>query len=197
MTSLFNFRAFPLLMTERLILRELTRDDTESVFAIRGDPEVTRLNTGKPYTQPQQAALLIDHINRDYREKLSIRWGICLREERRVIGLCGYNFWLRSERRASVGYDLARAYWGRGIMSEALGAVVAFGFLRMGLTRIEADAHQDNFASMRVLEKVGFRRYGVEIEADENGAMFNLVLFAMTRGDFDKKQEEESWAGQS
>lgn len=74
-------------------------------------------------------------------------------------------------------------------MSEALGAVVAFGFLRMGLTRIEADAHQDNIASMRVLEKVGFTRCGVEIEADESGAMVTLVLFAMTRGDFDRNHE--------
>lgn len=182
----FDFAVFPLLATPRLILRELNANDVESVFRIRSDYEVTKYNTGPAYQHLDQAADLIEAITNSYREQDEIRWGITLRQgDNSVIGLCGYNYWNRRDHRGSIGYDLARAYWGYGIMTEAIQAVVTFGFEQMGLNRIEADADARNVASIRVLEKIGFRREGIQREQFFDGGIFHdLVLFSLLKSEY-------------
>jgi ribosomal-protein-alanine N-acetyltransferase len=184
-TSLFDFTVFPRLETPRLILRELVAQDAEAVFRVRGDYEVTKYNIGNAYQRPEQAVDLIAAIAQAYQEKAELRWGITLKSDDTVIGMCGFNYWMRPDSRASVGYDLARAYWGQGIMTEAIRAVIAFGFERMNLNRIEADADARNPASGRVLEKVGFRREGIQREQFfENDTFNDLMLFALLRREY-------------
>jgi ribosomal-protein-alanine N-acetyltransferase len=184
--SLFDFTDFPRIETPRLILRELIAQDAEAIFRIRGDYEVTKYNIGAAYQRPEQASDLIAAIAQAYQEKAELRWGIALKKDDTVIGMCGFNYWIRPDSRASVGYDLAHAYWGQGIMTEAIRAVIAFGFERMNLNRIEADADARNPASGRVLEKVGFRREGIQREQFfENGLFNDLILFALLRRDYE------------
>lgn len=193
MTDLFNFAEFPILQTERLILREIVRADAEAVFRIRSDYQVVQYNGGVPYTRIEQAHELIESMAKTYREKRELRWGITLKGDDTVIGMCGYNYWSRQDYRASIGYDLERAYWGQGIMPEALQAVVQFGIERMWLNRIEADASAENAASIRVLRKLGFQQEGIQREQYyENGAFHDLVLFSLLRRDY--FHTETSWA---
>lgn len=188
MSELFNFSKFPLLETRRLLLRELHPMDAEAIFDIRGDALVTRYNGGMPYESLHQAARLINEIQQDYRDQRALRWGITLKEDGdRVIGMCGFNYWIRRDYRASIGYDLARAYWGRGIMTEAVRGVIRFGFEYMGLNRIEADADIHNLASHRVLEKAGFQREGIQREQFfERGMFGDLLLFSLLRRDYEQ-----------
>ncbi len=180
MTELFDFGTFPILSTARLCLRELVQSDAAAVFAIRSDFEVTRFNTGLAYDRLEQARDLIQAIRTGYTDGAELRWGITLKGESTVIGMCGFNYWVRHDRRASIGYDLARAYWGQGLMTEAVQAIVDFGFTKMNLNRIEADADGRNPASARVLEKVGFRNEGIQYEQFyENGGFYNLHLFGL------------------
>jgi len=184
--DLFDFTTFPTLETPRLFLREIIASDAEAIFRIRGDYEVTQYNIGPAYERLEQAADLIAAMAQAYREQAEVRWGITLKGDDRLIGMCGFNYWIRQDARASIGYDLARIYWGQGIMSEAIGALVAFGFGRMGLNRIEADADARNPASGRVLEKVGFRREGLQREQFyEDGAYNDLLLFALLRREYE------------
>ncbi|NWF69499.1 MAG: GNAT family N-acetyltransferase [Chloroflexi bacterium] len=182
---MFDFSTFPVLETQRLTLRALVDTDAAAVWAIRGDYEVTKYNTGAPIRTPIEAALIIQAINADYREKIAVRWGIARKDNDAVIGMCGFNYWDRANFRASVGYDLARAYWGQGLMPEALRRVVRFGFEEMGLNRIEADSSALNTASARVLEKVGFRQEGLQREQYyEEGQFYDLMLFALLKREF-------------
>jgi [ribosomal protein S5]-alanine N-acetyltransferase len=182
---MFDFSYFPTLRTQRLILRELVPEDAEAIFAIRGDYEVTRLNTGEAYYRVEQAAALIRSIRNAYDEQSELRWGITLKGTNVVIGMCGYNYWVRRDYRGCIGYDLARAYWGQGIMTEAVRSVIRFGFERMQLNRIEADASAENIASIRVLEKLGFKQEGIEREQYyEDGQFHDLVLFALLRREY-------------
>jgi [ribosomal protein S5]-alanine N-acetyltransferase len=184
-TSLFDFTVFPLLETPRLILREIVPADTDAIFRIRGDYEVTKYNSGAAYEHPEQAADLIGAMAHAYQEGTELRWGITLKGTDTVIGMCGFNYWIRRDCRASIGYDLAHAYWGTGIMTEAIRAIIDFGFDRMALNRIEADADARNLASARVLEKVGFKREGLQQEQFYESGMFNdLMLFALLRKDY-------------
>jgi [ribosomal protein S5]-alanine N-acetyltransferase len=185
MTGNFDFETFPVLSTERLILRELKASDAEAVMKIRGDYEVTKYNTGEAYEFLWQAQDLIAGIAAEYSQKRELRWGITLRQEDTVIGLCGFNYWSRRDHRASIGYDLARAHWGKGIMPEALTAVLEFGYTRMGLNRIEADTSIYNVNSQQVLRKLGFQQEGHQREQYyENGAYHDLLLFSLLKREF-------------
>lgn len=190
-TTLFEFEAFPTLQTPRLVLREIMPEDDDAVFRLRADVEVTRYNTGRPYTHLDQARDLIDDIRRGFDDRRELRWAITLKAEpqpRRLIGMCGYNFWLRQDRRASIGYDLLRSYWGKGIMTEALDAVLAFGFSRMDLNRIEADVSTENIASRRVLEKLGFTYEGTQREQYyEWGDFHDLELYSLLRREYERR----------
>lgn len=185
--TLFDFSSFPMLETPRLILREIIPEDAPAIFRIRGDYEVTRYNSGAAYTHIQQAGQLIANMLAAYLEKRELRWGITLKGEPAagVIGMCGYNYWEHTDQRASVGYDLAQAFWGRGIMPEALQAIFEFGWTRMGLNRIEAGTSIYNTASVRVLEKLGFRQEGHQREQYyEDGHFHDLLLFALLRREY-------------
>lgn len=187
---MFDFTAFPDLYTERLLLREPLPRDAEDIFAFRADPDVTRLNIGAPYYRLEQAEALISAIAQGFRAGSELRWVITFKDDAaqdglgRVIGMVGYNYWNRHDRRAQVGYDLARAHWGAGLMTEALAAVVRFGFAQMDLNRIEADCSADNIGSVRVLEKLGFQREGVlrdQYYDDEDHQFHDLLMFALLR----------------
>jgi len=179
------FTKFPVIETERLILREINTVDTEAVFAIRGDYEVTKYNSGAAYTELDQAENLIKGIQEEYQLKSALRWGITLKAEDCVIGMVGFNYWNRTDNRGSVGFDLARAYWRRGIMREALRSTLNFGFINMGLHRIEADASIYNEASIGLLKSIGFQQEGIQREQYyEDDTYHDLVLLAILENDW-------------
>lgn len=187
MKPAFDFTTFPVLHTPRLILRAIVASDAEAILSIRGDVRVTRLNSGKPMQSIDEARDLIEKGRQAYDDHRRVDWGIALgaTPDAGLIGRIGYNYWLRQDRRASIGYDLGYIYWGNGIMTEALQAVVEFGFEQMRLNRIEADTDAENYGSMRVLEKVGFKREGVQREQYfEWDSFHDLVMFALLRRDF-------------
>ena len=181
MNELFDFQEFPMLETERLILREIVASDDKAIFAIRGDYEVTKYNIGRAYTSVERVQQLITAMAEAYEAKKELRWGISLKGSGEVIGMCGYNYWNRTDYRGSIGFDLARAHWRKGIMREALVAIVTFGFEKMSLNRVEADASVYNEASIRLLKKLGFQQEGHQREQYfEDGAYHDLLLFAVT-----------------
>jgi ribosomal-protein-alanine N-acetyltransferase len=90
----------------------------------------------------------------------AINWGIALPDDE-LIGKANLFHFDTGNRRAEVGYVLQRRYWNRGLMSEALTAVLDWAFGELALHRIEADVDPDNRASLALLEKFGFRCEGV------------------------------------
>ncbi len=182
---MFDFQEFPIIQTERLILRQMTLKDTDAVFAIRSDYEVTKYNIGKAYTEKSQAEDLIKGIQEEYEEQKAVRWGITLKAENTVIGMTGFNYWHQVDNRGSIGFDLAQAYWRKGIMREAVTAMINFGFAEMKLHRIEADASRYNTASIGLLKSLGFQQEGIQREQYyEDGAYHDLLMFALLEGDW-------------
>jgi [ribosomal protein S5]-alanine N-acetyltransferase len=102
-----------------------------------------------------------------------------------VIGTCGYHAWVKTHQRAEIGYELARSYWGQGVMAEAISALLAFGFAEMGLNRVEAMVLTGNIASARFLEKLNFQKEGLLQEYEFiQGKARDVLLFSMLRKDF-------------
>jgi len=186
-TPTFDFASFPILRTRRLILREIVPADAAALFRVRGDLRVTRLNSGKPMQALDEARELIEKGRQAFLDQRRLDWGITFIDKPSLIGRCGFNYWLQQDRRASIGYDLGYSYWGHGIMTEAVHAMIAFGFQRMNLNRVEADVAAENIGSIRVLEKVGFQREGLQREQYfEWDEFHDLVLFSLLRKDFVK-----------
>jgi ribosomal-protein-alanine N-acetyltransferase len=180
---MFDFTTFPVLETERLILRGMTHDDARALLLIRGDPRVTRYNTVPVLRTLEDAHDMIERVHQAYEDQYRIDWGIVWREQPEVglVGRIGFNYWLRDEARSSVGYDVSFAWWRRGIATEALRTVVGFGFSDMHLREVNADAFRQNRASCRVLEKVGFRYIGMESDYD-TGVLRHRMHYTLTAG---------------
>lgn len=154
-----SFVPFPTLETDRLVLRSLCLDDAPGLHAIYSDPEVTRYSARSRTLEAVRARLqgVLDGAALG----TSIRWGLTLRGRDALVGAAGFWRWDKTSSRAELGYELARAEWGKGLMTEALRAIVRFGFDVMDLHSAEASVDPRNVASIRVLEKIGFRQEGL------------------------------------
>ena len=173
------FSAFPEIETERLILREIMPDDAAAVARIFGDAEVMRFYDLETCDSIEQARALIDFFDESFEVERAIRWGIVRKDEDVVIGTCGY-VWLR-EYRGEIGYELAREAWRQGIMSEALDAILEFGFEQLGLNRIEALVMTYNVASAALLRSLGFTEEGVLRQHDFfKGQFHDMRLFSLS-----------------
>jgi ribosomal-protein-alanine N-acetyltransferase len=182
-TAAMVYGVFPRLETDRLVLRELTSGDAHDLFQIFSNSEVTRYYDLDTFTRMQQAAELIDRFRQRYERQIGLRWALTLKEDPGgVVGTCGYNIWIQSSNRSVLGYDLARGCWGQGLMTEALAAIIEFGFEKMSLNRIEALAFRENEASHRMLEKLGFECEGVLREYEFlKGAYVDMSLHSLLR----------------
>ena len=154
------FAAFPVIETERFLLRAVTLDDVADMFRVMSDPQVTRYFGRLPMAMPADAQDRVQMIQAAFQEQNGVRWAIADRANGKLIGTCGFWRLIKAHDRAEIGYELAQDWWGQGVMTEALGAMLQFGFTRMGLHSIEAQIHPANNGSRRVLEKLGFVQEG-------------------------------------
>lgn len=171
---------FPQLKTDRLILREHRPQDQEAVFSIFSDVVVTRYYLVQPFTQLAQAeAVVQSRMTRFYEDK-GIRWAIAWQEDGALLGSCGFSGSLQARGVWELGYELARPYWNRGIMTEALRACISYACKTWQPARIEAQILPENQASRRVLEKIGFRWTRLREGAGYlNGRSYDLALFVL------------------
>ena len=179
--SRFDFSTFPVLKTTRLVLRELYEGDADDIFVFRSDPEVQKYN-GVPMADVAEVAGMVQFSRDQFAGQHGLLWAVERTDDHRVVGLVGLSY-DSYHARASAGYDFARQVWGRGLATEALQAVIRFGFEQMGLNRIEAETIADNAASVRVLEKLGFTCEGIrkEYSLEDDGVYHDDAIYALLR----------------
>lgn len=161
---------YPQLETPRIILRELTLEDAESVYKHFSDPDVTQYMDIEPCKDIDEGNEIIQfHL-----DDTGCRWGMFDRETGDLMGTCGFHCWVQGESsRAEIGFDLAKSYWGKGLMQEALQSVIQFGFEVMDLIMIEATVEQGNMKSQTLMKKLSFKR--------EDELRDNLIYFYLMR----------------
>lgn len=147
---------FPSLETDRLHLRILTLQDAEAVYRHFSDEEITKFMDIELCKDIDEA----EEIIRFHLEDSGCRWGLFDKDGNHLIGTCGYHCLRNTEEDsiAEVGFDLARPHWGKGLMHEALQAVIAFGFTGMGLTIIDGTVEPENERSIHLMRRAGFER---------------------------------------
>ncbi|WP_315788612.1 GNAT family protein [Fischerella sp. JS2] len=160
MNTNFSLTSFPILETKRLLLRQENLADAEAVFAVFSDPKVTQFHNLATFWEIEEAFGLIKRRAKRLEIGCGIRWGITLKQDNTLIGSCGFT-WDKQACGADIGYELASIYWRQGIMTEALQAILQFGFEEMGLQFVVAEVMLNNIASKKLLEKLGFQSQGV------------------------------------
>lgn len=179
------FRRLPVLETPRLILRPLRPEDAEAVFAYASDPEVSRYMTWDQHRSLAESHAFIRTAIDRYSGGRGGDWGIVVRDEGRLIGTAGFFDWDLRHARAEVGYVIARTHWNRGLTTEALKALLGFGFGPMALNRVQAMCVKENVASGRVMEKAGMHYEGTLRQyMSIKGAWVDMRVYSMLRGEF-------------
>jgi ribosomal-protein-alanine N-acetyltransferase len=174
----------PSLPTKRLRLRWLTTGDVAALFAIFGDPEVTRYWSHPALSGLAAAEGLLARIQVCFQQRTLFQWGLELSATGVVIGTCTFADLDATHRRAALGYALARSCWGNGYMAEALPVLLRFAFEKLRLHRITADVDPRNGPSIRSLERLGFQREGYLREHYQvNGETQDGVLFGLLRSE--------------
>ncbi len=155
------FETMPTVAAERVALRPLTSNDADDLFAVFSDAEVMRYWSSPPWSDRSDAVELIERVMRGAADNAFYQWGIALNDGNHVIGTCTLFQIDRRNRRAEIGFILRRDLWGKGLMSEAIGALLGFAFDTMNLHRIEADVDPRNESCLKLLESAGFVREGL------------------------------------
>lgn len=175
----------PTLTTARLVLRDLRPADAADVLVFRGDPYVQRFNS-EPLKSVEEAAAFIAEAQAGSAAGHWYGWAITLAGADRVLGGVSLHAWDKYHRRAEVGYDLAHKFWGQGIGSEAVRAVLHYGFTTLNLNRIEAATIADNHESVRLLRKIGFQLEGIRrgYSWEEDGTFHDSAMFGLLHDEF-------------
>lgn len=156
------FKSFPLIELERLRLRFMHPSDAERYLGWFSAKEVQQFLNGLACPKDiEEARRFIENMNgRYFKSKLTICWGIALKESDELVGRIELCRFVRQSM-AEVAYSLSKDHWNNGYMTEALQGAARFGFQKMGLHRIQATVVPENIASVKVLCKAGFSKEGL------------------------------------
>lgn len=176
----------PVIEGERIKLRKMQANDVDVLLEYWGDPEVVKYMNMIPFTTSDEVLEMVTLLNGLAECEDNLRWGIELKEEHKLIGSCGFNTWqLSGAYRAEIGYELGKAYWRKGYMSEALRLMLSYGYEVMGLNRIEALVQPANEASSKLLSSFHFQQEGLlrQYQKIEQGFV-DLYLFSLLKEEY-------------
>jgi ribosomal-protein-alanine N-acetyltransferase len=151
-----NFDPFPVIETERLVLRRTTLDDANDYFYLRSSPEAMK-HICKPLQKSvEETKEMIYKINEMIAFNDGISWAVCLKNNSKMIGSVSFHRIYKDHYRAEIGYMLHSDYWRLGIISEAVDAIINYGFNTLQFHSIEAHIDPTNIGSEKLLQKFNF-----------------------------------------
>ena len=159
------FSHIPTLETPRLILRGMRVSDAPDMYEYARRPSVTEYLTWDAHTSVEETRQYLTYVGQRYRTGDFYDWSVVDKESGRMIGTCGFTSFNCPADSAEIGYVLNPAFQGRGLATEAVRRVLAFGFDELSLHRIEAHFIEGNDASRRLMERVGMTFEGFSRES--------------------------------
>ena len=200
-----TFANIPTLETDRLTLRKIRVTDCEDMYEYACQPEVTKYLLWQPHSDSRYTREYLERLQTQYRNGEFYDWAVVIREScesgwgvfrhesvrETMIGTCGFTSLWPEDNRGEIGYVLNPKYWGKGIMSEAVARVLAFGFSELGLNRIEARYMVGNERSLGLMQRCGMTFEGVHRELMlVKGIYRDIGTCAILARDFFDKQNQ-------
>ena len=169
----------------RLLLRMVQEQDIADLLEVNGDEQVTRHLPYATWTSMADGHAWLERMAGLQAIGTALQLVVLEREHGKAIGTC---LLLRYEERSEMvelGYVLGRAHWGRGLMHEALGALLAQAFGAMGLRRVEAQINPSNGASVRLIERLGFTKEGLLRQRWlKDGQPYDVAWYGLLRDEY-------------
>ncbi|MBC9929313.1 GNAT family N-acetyltransferase [Chitinophaga qingshengii] len=178
----------PVLQSAQLVLRPITEKDTAALFSLFSNEEVTRYMDIDAFSNITEATQIITFFRERWEKQEGMRWAITFKEKDELIGTCGFHHWNKTHHKIELGYDLQPAYWGKGIMTEAIPLALKFVYEELQFNRVEAFVDPVNGASSRLLGRLGFRHEGMLRDAFfEKGQFVDADLYSLLRREYDRE----------
>ncbi|MEG0133242.1 MAG: GNAT family N-acetyltransferase [Clostridium sp.] len=162
------FDKFPMIETNKFILRQVKDTDYKDIYEIYCEEEAVKYQQTTPMETMEQAHKSVAAFLRGFEEKRFIRWCIEEKSSFKVIGLIALNNFNKNNFNCTIGYMLNKKYWRKNVMSEVGEAIIGYGFKTLNLHRIEALIHPDNIPSISLCRKLGFEIDGISRESVYN-----------------------------
>ena len=182
---MFSTDPFPILETERLILREMTLSDAEVFFKLRSN-KIAMHYLDRPLAKTIEDAIdLIEKRKEMESAQTGLGWAICLKSNGVVIGDMGFYRVDVNNQKTEIGYILNPEYWRKGYASEAMDAVLKFGFEILNFNKIEADINPENQASINLATKMGFKKEAhLRQNLFFNGKFIDSLIFGLLKNEW-------------
>jgi ribosomal-protein-alanine N-acetyltransferase len=161
-------------------LRKIIPADQPVIFQGLSDPSVIKYYDVS-YASLEATADQMKFYDDLLKDGAGIWWAICFKEQTAdMIGACGFNYLNRQHKKMEIGYWLLPPYFGKGIMTEAVTAIINYAFATMDIHRIEAVVETGNDNSTKLLKKLNFTYEGALIDSEiKNGAFISLQYWAL------------------
>jgi ribosomal-protein-alanine N-acetyltransferase len=181
--------AFPELTTTRLRLRQFEPRDVDGLHACFGDADAMRYWTFPACKTKAETERWVRILAKTSNPHEYLAWAVADKRADRCIGMVIYHHREVRNHRLEIGYILGRAQRGRGLMTEALQALLAYCFEQLGVHRVDALIHPDNVPSIRLAERLGFRLEGGPVRDywRVGDAYASVMVYGLIAG-------EEAWA---
>lgn len=176
--------------TERLIIKPYCLDDIDDLYKIYSDEKVMVFIPEGVMTYAWVRDLIkwmVDYCYENNTPENIIKFGVSVveKEKNKVIGWCGLGSLDCKPEDVEIFYGLSYEYWGHGLATEAVNAMLNYGFNTIGLKRIIAVVNPDNYASRKVIEKNGMKYEKILNIDDIHYSGYNGELYyALTKEDY-------------
>jgi ribosomal-protein-alanine N-acetyltransferase len=168
----------------RLLLRIIEEADLPDLLEVNSDPEVTALLPYATWGSLADGQAWYDRMRTLQATGQALQFVVVSKVTGAAIGTCLIFRFEESSARAELGYVLGRAHWGKGLMREALAALLSCAFGNMGLRRIEAEVNTCNHASAALLERLGFTKEGrLRQRWVTKGHAVDIAMYGLLRGE--------------
>jgi len=174
--------------TKRLTFTKLENKDCDNLYEIYSNQKAIKYWSSLPFTQIKQANKMIDNSINDWNNGIAISLGIYCKESQKLIGTVNLFNFHEESKRAEIGYMLDPVYWGLGIMTETLIAIIEYLFKDMHFNRLEADIDPKNKKSASLLKNMGFKLEGKFKERwIVNGLVSDSEMYGLTKKEYLKQ----------
>lgn len=170
--------AFPIIQTERLLLRQIVEADIDHIFKGLSHPDIIKCY-GVNYQTREATKEQMNFFADLERNDTGIWWAVCSSGDGTFYGAGGLNSLSKEHKKAEIGFWLLTDFWGQGIMKEAMPLICNYGFDQLGLHRIEGFVESANLNCKNAMAKLDFRHEGTMTDCEiKNGEFISLDIYA-------------------
>jgi ribosomal-protein-alanine N-acetyltransferase len=172
---------FPIIKTEKLLLRQFVDNDLENVFKGLSHPEIIKYY-GVSFQTLEATKEQMTFFADLEKNETGIWWAVCSADNKTFYGAGGLSSLNKEHKKAEIGFWLISEFWGNGIMKEAMPLICNYGFDNLELHRIEGFVESENKNCKNAMAKLDFQHEGTMKECEiKNGKFISLDIYAKVK----------------